>query len=500
MKMEFGHRALDKIYRRRDRYEIPEWQRDEVWTLPKKQLLIDTILHGWKLPKFYFNRTSEVPEEFEVVDGQQRLATIFEFFDGDLKLSSDTAKQFGGDSYETLPDDVVDSFDDYEVEYDTITAATDSELKAFFQRLQEGLPLTSSEKLNSVHSNLTTFCRKLAKHSIFAGDIGLKDTRKAHFDVVSKVAAIEIEGLDVGLRYEELKKVFEGNTTFSHSSNVAKRLESALGLLDRVFSHDKPHLRNRSTIQSFATLAAALVEAGHAQGLESRLRPFLLSFMAELSKQVELGSDATDADYVQFQRTLSANVKTGARTRHEVLLRKLFLFDPSFADALGPTHVARSGLHETIARAGESVTTLVERVNAHYSAKEGEDLFEITPRTSKTLRVLGDPISGYDDYSTFIDDLYFLVHEGTGQRLDGTKPQSFVDIRDLRTGLRHDLDHTSKGSVEAKKKAIGAVFARYSGGASSPETLSPERFALVQAALLTAIESDLRSLLPTHDS
>lgn len=32
MKMTAGRRALDKLYKRRDRYEIPEWQRGEVWT------------------------------------------------------------------------------------------------------------------------------------------------------------------------------------------------------------------------------------------------------------------------------------------------------------------------------------------------------------------------------------------------------------------------------------------------------------------------------------
>jgi uncharacterized protein with ParB-like and HNH nuclease domain len=51
-------RALDKIFKRRDRYEIPEWQRDEVWPEEKKQLLIDSVLRGWKLPKSRRERTS----------------------------------------------------------------------------------------------------------------------------------------------------------------------------------------------------------------------------------------------------------------------------------------------------------------------------------------------------------------------------------------------------------------------------------------------------------
>ena len=95
MKMLSASRALDKIDKRRNRYEIPEWQRQEVWGQSKKQNLIDSILRGWKLPKFYFLKTSQEPEEFEVVDGQQRLVAIFEFFSNDLPLSPSSAERFG---------------------------------------------------------------------------------------------------------------------------------------------------------------------------------------------------------------------------------------------------------------------------------------------------------------------------------------------------------------------------------------------------------------------
>lgn len=175
MKMQSKRRALDKIYRRRDRHDIPEWQRDEVWPEEKKQLLIDSILQGWKLPKFYLAKVSDGPEEFEVVDGQQRLMTIFEFFDGNLSLSAQSAESFGGQSYGQLPDPLVDAFDDHEIEYDEITDATEEELKEFFRRLQGGLALTASEKLNAVHSKLTDYARRLSKHDLLQGK-GL-DTR-----------------------------------------------------------------------------------------------------------------------------------------------------------------------------------------------------------------------------------------------------------------------------------------------------------------------------------
>ena len=165
MKMTGERRAVDKIFRRRNRYEIPDWQRGDVWDRPKKQRLIDSMLRGWKLPKFYFVKTSD--EEYEVVDGQQRLLAIFEFCSNELPLNQESVKKYGGPLYRELSQKVADSFDDFEVEYDVIEDATDDELKEFFLRLQAGLPLTSSEKLNAVHSKLRDFCRSISEHLFY---------------------------------------------------------------------------------------------------------------------------------------------------------------------------------------------------------------------------------------------------------------------------------------------------------------------------------------------
>lgn len=109
MEMRSEKRALDKIYKRRDRYEIPDWQRQEVWSPDRKRGLIDSILRGWKLPKFYFQKTHANPDEFDVVDGQQRLSAIWEFMDGELKLSEEQAREFGAADYPSLPDALSDA-------------------------------------------------------------------------------------------------------------------------------------------------------------------------------------------------------------------------------------------------------------------------------------------------------------------------------------------------------------------------------------------------------
>ena len=43
MKMEMRRRAIDKLYKRRDRIDMPDFQREEVWNDHQKRQLIDTV-------------------------------------------------------------------------------------------------------------------------------------------------------------------------------------------------------------------------------------------------------------------------------------------------------------------------------------------------------------------------------------------------------------------------------------------------------------------------
>src|SRR4051794_7128887 len=114
MKMEVRNKAIDKIYKRRDKIEMPDFQREEVWPVSKKQTLIDSILRGWHLPKFYFKKASD--GSYECVDGQQRLNAIFEYYDDKFGLPDES--ELAGVRYSGLPADKSDEFDDFEIEID----------------------------------------------------------------------------------------------------------------------------------------------------------------------------------------------------------------------------------------------------------------------------------------------------------------------------------------------------------------------------------------------
>ena len=67
-------------------------------------------------------------------------------------------------------------------------------------------------------------------------------------------------------------------------------------------------------------------------------------------------------------------------------------------------------------------------------------------------------------------------------------------MNDLRTDLRHDVDHGDAGKVRAKRRKMGKTFALYAG-TGTPDTIEPVMFPLIQSNILGALEGDLRGLL-----
>ena len=493
MKMSTKKRAIDKMFKRRDRFQIPSWQRGQVWPKAKQQHLVDTILRGWKLPKFTFIKSDNPAIEFEIADGQQRLNAIFDFMSGSLDLSESTSARHGGAvKYADLDLLVSDAFDDFEIDYDEIEDETDTEIKDYFTRLQAGMTLNASERLNAVDSNLRDFCLALTKHKFFTETVVFKDTRYAFFEVIAKAAAIEVEGFGAGLRINDLSETFGAQAGFSKTSAVAKRLTSALDYLHRALPAAATITKNRSTTQSLVNLACRIVDHKPSPSSHSSFGGFASEFETELSKQVELGQVATDVQLISYQRTVNANVKTGPLTRHRILLKKLFMFDPAFSGDFSTTEIAGLDLKTAIKEEAKNVREGIVELNELFSAKTGNDLFKITTSIIKALNISANQCFDENDYSDLMSKLYFIFKEGIGKKISSL-PKSFQDIDVMRVGMQHDLDHEGPSKAAKKKVALSATFLNYLGVAA-PASASSEQFGIAQLKLLSSLKVDLYNL------
>src|SRR5688500_11629577 len=75
----------------------PEYQRGEVWTKAQKKRLVDSVLRGYHIPLIYLHHIkTEVAgakrEDFEIIDGQQRINALYEFREGAFKLFDPVAE------------------------------------------------------------------------------------------------------------------------------------------------------------------------------------------------------------------------------------------------------------------------------------------------------------------------------------------------------------------------------------------------------------------------
>lgn len=118
----------------------PQYQRTGVWSDKKNQLLIDTILRGYDIPKIYLTNSTDKKYEHEVIDGQQRLKAIWGFYNNAYLLGSESIDlpigDFSGKKYKDLSSDIQDELDLYELSIVIIEQSTEIEIRDLFLRLQ----------------------------------------------------------------------------------------------------------------------------------------------------------------------------------------------------------------------------------------------------------------------------------------------------------------------------------------------------------------------------
>ena len=162
----------------------PEYQRQGgIWNLEKKQLLIDSILNDYDIPKLYFHSLtsqqkidSNTDFDYAIIDGRQRIETIWGFIDGDFPLSEDFAYQADTKvnaaklTYQDLAKEypkIKIRFDSYTLPVTLVETEDIDLIEDMFSRLNEAVPLNGAEKRNSFGGPMAKTIREVASHIFF---------------------------------------------------------------------------------------------------------------------------------------------------------------------------------------------------------------------------------------------------------------------------------------------------------------------------------------------
>jgi uncharacterized protein with ParB-like and HNH nuclease domain len=92
LRPDFSERSIDQLllsFRNRQINLTPGFQRKSVWTLSDRRRLIQSLVEGYPLPSiFLYQRDYNGKLIYDVIDGKQRLETLFMFM-GHGQLSRD---------------------------------------------------------------------------------------------------------------------------------------------------------------------------------------------------------------------------------------------------------------------------------------------------------------------------------------------------------------------------------------------------------------------------
>lgn len=173
--LNWSNKSLVRKYNKKEIDTSSAIQRGRVWSVAQKSLLIHSMLVQFLIPPITVVQM-EGKDEYEVVDGKQRIEAIVDFYNGEYKLSKiippvpdedGNEIDISGCYYQDLPIEIKAKLDSCKLRGDSYEGIADlSEKGEIFFRLNSGTPLTNTEKSISKAKNITEI-NVLLYHPLF---------------------------------------------------------------------------------------------------------------------------------------------------------------------------------------------------------------------------------------------------------------------------------------------------------------------------------------------
>lgn len=294
-------------------------------------MLMDTILREYDIPKLYFQVVGEKRERYDVVDGQQRIRAIWEYFGGQYALQSNAddidGLRIAGLRYDELPIDLRIGLDNYQLHIVLIEGADEDEVREMFLRLQNGTSLKAQEKRNAMPGAMRDAIKELAALP-FWGKAKFGPERFNYDQVSAQLMAMELAGGPTNIKNTDLNRMYEKNRCFELNGSVFREAKRKLKEMDEIFTEKSPELEKQNVI-AFYALISILMEKYNYPSVRDSLRGWLVAFeqrrILEESKTPD--DDEIDVEWVTYiEKTKHAtDSRDNIRHRLEFMLRDLLM-------------------------------------------------------------------------------------------------------------------------------------------------------------------------------
>lgn len=195
----------------------PSYQRHHVWSVRFRQELIDSILRGLPIPPLIaYKHVDTGGERLMIIDGKQRLETIYTFMEDGFATPRTVEKPYAplypGLLYSQLPENARRRFDTYTLRFQVLANAfqyTDEQRSLMFRRLQNSLKLVSAEILFGYDGLAADIARRLSELDWWRRLSATSRQRRAEYFFSLVVLMLEDKGGFAGADAETLKRFIQ---------------------------------------------------------------------------------------------------------------------------------------------------------------------------------------------------------------------------------------------------------------------------------------------------
>ncbi len=259
----------------------PSFQRRLVWSNRNKSAFLRTVLEGMPFPEIFIAAGEVNPDTGEgtelIVDGQQRVTTLFQYFTGspDLKLASDVP------AYAKLQQKEKLEFLEYEVVVRDLGALTDDETRQLFYRINSTSYALNAMEVNNARfdGELKQFCDRLSENSFFVSHTVFNSTDAKRMNDVRWCLTLVITALSTYFNRDSEHEHFldRYNDEFPQEDEILARLQRAFSFVETL------HFSSNSRVWQKTDLLTLLVELDR-----------LLQHTAEHSESEEISTRLTE--------------------------------------------------------------------------------------------------------------------------------------------------------------------------------------------------------------
>lgn len=148
---------------------IPEYQRKYIWKQKNKCKFIESVLLGLPIPFMFFMQTES--EQFEIIDGVQRISTITSFLKDELVLKNmEKLTKLNGFKFSDLSDSLKRKFQNKTIRVIILDSNTPPETRQdlFYRINTTGIKANDSEiRRGAITGELTNLIEQLSEDPLF---------------------------------------------------------------------------------------------------------------------------------------------------------------------------------------------------------------------------------------------------------------------------------------------------------------------------------------------